>query len=187
MAAAIHAAVRRETGEQKHPSQLALWYFARAVRGAEAKNVGCSPEDMFRAIETHGWPEKSDWYEPSSWDVSPDQECMARAADAIPVHGASLNAHRMTESIKSALCAEIPVLLTIASDDGYVANQGTWVRSGSFRGYHEVLAVRYSEAGVVTQGSYGRGHGAYGMTTIPWSLVEDDSVLQPWALILGVK
>lgn len=181
MASAIYC-LRKKASEVRFepPSAGGLWFFARSMRDNQDLNVGCSPGDMFRAIAEHGVPAEADYAMGTSHWVSPDQEAMLRAAESPRVAGVRLSDN---DSIREALIHQRPVLLTIRSDDGYQGNTGLWNPKGEFRGYHEVLGVRYNPVGVVTMGSYGRGHGVYGMTTIPWSVIDSDAVVDPWAVV----
>lgn len=188
-AAAIYARAGVEGRPQVLASRMALWYFARARGGTVHANAGVAPTDMFLAASEIGVPPEWVWSLTRPFDKAPDQEAMRIAADQHEVECGRVlgEGTERKRDIQVAVCARYPLPITIASDEGYAFQRtGVWKPGGSFLGYHEVLGVRYTRAGLVTLGSYGVHHGQAGYTLIPWDVVMDEHLVRdPWAVRLS--
>lgn len=168
------------------PSPLAIWYFARAMRGEAGLNTGVAPTDGFSAVSVNGYPPYWTWTADAPWQMRPDQEAMRLAADQREVECGRLaeEGDARVEDLKLALSQRFPVPLAVQIDHAYQDNvTGYWTRDGVLPGWHMVMASHYSPDGVWTLGSYGAGHGANGYVLVPWSDVRDpERVRDAWAV-----
>lgn len=168
------------------PSRRALWYWARAMRGAVSENVGTSPTDLFVALAMHGYPTERVWGLERRFNERPDQETMLLAADQREVQCARLSdaGEELAHDLRVALHQRLPVTISLLIDAAYGrTTSATWTRDHVNEGWHRVMASHYDRDGVWTLGSYGPGHGARGYVMVPWAdIVSRERCRDGWAV-----
>jgi Papain family cysteine protease len=150
---------------------------------------GADPLDAFRVSTKQGIDTRQDYFQGDyNWKDQPTDAERSNAALYKPqlfkdytvlfADGRGDGGTGLSDALKLALANYQPVAISIRVRPGFdklsTSNRIDKDDSGKIRGYHEILAVGYSDDGLLIQNHWGANWGNNGYGILAWNVVEHD-------------
>jgi C1A family cysteine protease len=192
------AAYRYELDKQKladfEPSELAQYYWTRALEGTTASDAGASIRDSVKALAKTGAAAEKLWpYDISKFNQAPPNSVKRAASHHLALQYQSVPQN--LNAVKSALAAGFPVLIGISVYASFesdpVARTGVVpmpTPREQLLGGHALLLVGYDDATqrFTTRNSWGTGFGDHGYVYLPYAYVTSPQLASDFWIIKQV-
>jgi C1A family cysteine protease len=192
------AAYRYELDKQKladfEPSELAQYYWTRALEGTTASDAGASIRDSVKALAKTGAAAEKLWpYDISKFNQAPPNSVKQAASHHLALQYQSVPQN--LTAVKSALAAGFPVLIGISVYASFesdpVARTGVVpmpTPREQLLGGHALLLVGYDDATqrFTTRNSWGTGFGDHGYVYLPYAYVTSPQLASDFWIIKRV-
>lgn len=192
------AAYRYELDRQKlsdfEPSELAQYYWTRALEGTTASDAGASIRDAVKALTKTGAAAENLWpYDISKFAVAPPSNVRQAARHHLALQYQSVPQN--LTSLKSALAAGYPIVIGITVYSSFESS--TVERTGvvpmptaheQVLGGHALLLAGYddSTSRFTTRNSWGTGFGDHGYVYLPYAYLTNPQLSSDFWIIQKV-
>jgi len=192
------AAYRYELDKQKladfDPSELAQYYWSRALEGTTASDAGATIRDAVKVIAKTGVaPEKLWPYNIDKFNQAPPSSAKQAAHRHVALEYQSVP--RTLTALKSALAARYPVIIGISVYESFESNAVVHTGvvpmpspSEELLGGHALLLVGYDDATqrFTTRNSWGTSFGDHGYVYLPYAYVTTSQLASDFWIIKKV-